>query len=64
MTGCVERNRGIKLTPSDRCDRCGARAQVATSTGSASILLWCAHHYQQNAQALLAAGAAIVIDQR
>lgn len=41
----------LPLTPSDRCDRCGAQAYARTSvlaeTGPVD-LLWCAHHFATN----------------
>lgn len=40
-----------ELTSLDRCDRCGARALVATEHRSAE-LLWCGHHYAAHRQVL------------
>jgi hypothetical protein len=35
------------LKATDRCDRCGAQAYVATDH-SGLVLLWCAHHFEEN----------------
>ena len=32
------------LTPSDRCDRCGAQSYVKSSLAGGGSLLFCAHH--------------------
>ena len=64
MSECVEGNRGVRLTALDRCDRCSARALIATMSQSGSLLLWCTHHYQEYAEALSDAGAVIVTDAR
>ncbi|MDQ6849969.1 MAG: hypothetical protein M3070_08340 [Actinomycetota bacterium] len=40
------------LTATDRCDRCGAQAYVRTILGSGSELLFCNHHWHQNAPRL------------
>lgn len=40
-----------ELKATDRCDRCGARAAVATDH-SGTTLLWCAHHFRENEAAL------------
>jgi hypothetical protein len=42
------------LTATDRCDRCGAQAYVRAVLGSDSELLFCAHHWHANADALRA----------
>lgn len=52
------------LTASDRCDRCSARAVVATVMQSGGTLLWCAHHYTLNETALRAGSAVVVRDER
>jgi hypothetical protein len=52
------------LTASDRCDRCSARAMVATVMQSGGTLVWCAHHYGLNEAALLAGSAVVVRDER
>ena len=42
---------GYELLPTDRCDRCGAKAYVVTIHGEPGgtihrpILMWCRHHY-------------------
>jgi len=41
----------MELKASDRCDRCGAQAFVATGHDG-SVLLWCAHHFHENEAAL------------
>lgn len=35
------------LKATDRCDRCGAQALVATDH-SGTTLLWCGHHFTEN----------------
>lgn len=35
------------LRATDRCDRCGAQAYVATDH-SGMTLLWCVHHFTEN----------------
>lgn len=52
------------LTASDRCDRCSARAVVATVMQSGGTLLWCGHHYGLNETALRAGSAVVVRDER
>lgn len=45
-----------------RCDRCGARALVVTTIAhvdGATDLMWCAHHYRQHQEPLLAIALAI-----
>jgi len=64
MAECGQASRGMRLTALDRCDRCSARATVATMSSRGSLLMWCAHHYQDHADALSAAGAVIVTDDR
>jgi len=41
----------LRLDATDRCDRCGAQAYVATAH-AAALLLWCAHHYTAHEEAL------------
>ena len=43
------------LTAQDRCDACGAAAQVGLSNG----LLLCTHHHNQHASALAAKGVTV-----
>lgn len=38
-----------ELTAMDRCDRCGAQAYVRTVLASGSELLFCNHHWHENA---------------
>ena len=52
------------LTPADRCDRCSARAVVATVVQNGGTLLWCAHHYALNEVALRVGEAVVVRDER
>lgn len=40
------------LTAADRCDRCGAQAYVRATMVSGSELLFCAHHWHENENAL------------
>lgn len=40
------------LTATDRCDRCGAQAYVRVMLGTDSELLFCAHHWHANSDAL------------
>lgn len=42
------------LTATDRCDRCGAQAYVRAVLGADSELLFCAHHWHANEDALRA----------
>jgi hypothetical protein len=48
------------LTAADRCDRCGAQAYVRVILPGGGDLLFCAHHYTANAQALSAQAVDIV----
>lgn len=50
------------LTAADRCDRCGAQAYVRVMLPGGGELLFCAHHYTANAEAL-ASQAVTVIDE-
>ncbi|MBD8505372.1 hypothetical protein HT102_02570 [Hoyosella sp. G463] len=34
----------VRLTATDRCDRCGARARVLATLPSGGELLFCQHH--------------------
>jgi hypothetical protein len=47
------------LTAMDRCDRCGAQAYVRAVLLSGSELLFCAHHWHENADKLRELGAEI-----
>jgi hypothetical protein len=40
------------LSPADRCDRCGARAQVRAVLPGGGDLLFCAHHGREHAAKL------------
>lgn len=48
-----------KLTASDRCDRCGARAYVRVVLPGGGDLLFCAHHGRAHQVALRAVDADI-----
>lgn len=37
----------LTLDATDRCDRCGAQAYVATAH-PAALLLWCGHHFAEH----------------
>lgn len=52
------------LSATDRCDRCGAQAYVKVEIPNASVLLFCAHHYEEHAPALAGKGAAVLVDDR
>lgn len=43
-----------ELTATDRCDRCGAQAYARAVLGAGSELLFCAHHWHANSDALRA----------
>lgn len=45
------------LTAFDRCDRCGARAQVRVRLAGGGELVFCAHHGRQHWAALTRQGA-------
>ena len=49
---------GAALTPTDRCDRCGAQAfvRVELATGD---LLFCGHHYARYSRSLRASAIAV-----
>jgi len=52
------------LTAADRCDRCSARAMVETELLQGGSLLWCGYHFGFFKDALHAAGATILVDER
>jgi hypothetical protein len=64
MMTYVQERGSPALTAADRCDRCPARAVVATVMPSGGTLLWCAHHYAVNEAALRAGAAVVVRDER
>ncbi|MFT8396309.1 hypothetical protein [Propionibacterium sp.] len=39
-----------ELTAADRCDRCGARAQLKVLLDNGGVLLFCAHHARAHAE--------------
>lgn len=45
-----------KLTPHDRCDRCGVRAQVLVRINSSQELTLCGHHAAENLQVIVDRG--------
>lgn len=49
-------------TTTDRCDRCGARAQRTATLPSGLSLAFCGHHYREHWEALLLANADISPD--
>ena len=40
------------ISPTDRCDRCGARASVRAVLAGGGELLFCAHHGREHAAKL------------
>ncbi|MDT0262680.1 DUF7455 domain-containing protein [Jatrophihabitans lederbergiae] len=64
MATFAQEEHGYSLNATDRCDRCSARAAVGTLMPGGGILLWCAHHYDENEAALTAGGAVVVADGR
>lgn len=57
MTGMLTRP---ELTALDRCDRCGAAAQVRAVLASGGELLFCGHHAREHEPRLRAQAAQIV----
>ena len=47
------------LTVADRCDRCGAAAQVRAVLPNGSDLLFCGHHAHEHAERLAAMAAVL-----
>lgn len=45
-----------KLTPLDRCDRCGVRAQVLVRISSALELVLCGKHAAEHSQVIMSRG--------
>jgi hypothetical protein len=52
------------LTASDRCDRCGAAAQIRFVMRSGNDVLLCKHHGDKHEVALVEQGASIAEDTR
>ena len=50
------------LTRLDRCDRCGAAAQVRALLPAGGELLFCGHHGREHAPRLRASGASLSPD--
>lgn len=53
----------LALDAHDRCDRCGAQAQVCTAHLN-GLLLWCGHCYRVNELTLMAESVDLVADSR
>jgi len=51
------------VSPSERCDRCGARAVIRALLPGGSDLVFCAHHGRQHAKELRAVAVSIVDDE-
>jgi len=49
-----------KVTEFDRCDACGAKAQVAVTLSGGGFLTFCRHHARKHREALEAVEARIV----
>ncbi|HTW18725.1 MAG TPA: hypothetical protein VME70_00760 [Mycobacteriales bacterium] len=47
------------LSPADRCDRCGARAQIRATMPGGGDLYFCAHHGRLHADRLRAVAVEI-----
>jgi len=45
-----------KLTPHDRCDRCGSRAQVLVRISPGRELTLCGHHAAEHSQVIVDRG--------
>ena len=50
-----------ELTRADRCDRCGAAAQVRAKLPSGDELLFCQHHAKEHESKLLALAAVLEV---
>lgn len=50
------------LTRTDLCDSCGAMRLKVVQLPSGGLIQFCNHHFQKNEDALLLAGAAVVLD--
>ena len=48
-----------ELTSADRCDRCGAAAQVRATLPSGAELLFCQHHAKEHESKLIAMAAVL-----
>lgn len=62
--GCIVTSASFEMTASklavtDRCDRCGAQAYVRATLESGFDLLFCAHHWRDNAARLRAVATEI-----
>lgn len=50
----------LGVTEFDKCDACGARAQVAVTLAGGGFLTFCQHHARKHREALEAASARFV----
>jgi hypothetical protein len=48
-----------ELTKRDRCDRCGAAAQIALTMKAGTELMFCGHHFSEHSAKLISLGALI-----
>lgn len=48
----------------ERCDRCGAPAYVEVVLGGGGTLLFCAHHFLESEDAIMALPDAMIADHR
>lgn len=46
-----------ELSPTDRCDSCGAQAYIRATLPTGGQLLFCGHHGRKNKEKLVALGA-------
>ncbi|MGV0627285.1 DUF7455 domain-containing protein [Mycolicibacter minnesotensis] len=51
-----------ELTRADRCDRCGAAAQVRATLPSGAELLFCRHHANEHEAKLIELAAVIQVN--
>lgn len=59
MTGAMNITTVVTLTRHDRCDRCGAAAQVKALLPAGGELLFCGHHAREHAPRLHEIGAGL-----
>ena len=60
MTETASTDVASELTSLDRCDSCGAQAYVRATMPAGGVLLFCAHHYTANANALTSQAVTII----
>lgn len=63
-TGSAPPDAAAVLSPSERCDACGAKAYVLTQITGGRFIAWCAHHYAVHDSALRASGSSVRVDLR